>query len=135
MSFAASPGGLCQLLSRPFTCSPTHTEVNNGHQNSEHDSVAKASSCVQFGLGLEQARPPARTYQALGEGVDVAEGLEAGEVRPDPGDGDADWESGTAEQELVSSLTAAPGLPGRGTRWEKEEAYRWSRRPARGRTP
>ena len=38
----------------------------------------------------------ARTYQALGEGVDVAEGLEAGEVRPDPGDGDADWESGRA---------------------------------------
>jgi hypothetical protein len=29
-------------------------------------------------------------YKALGEGVDVAEGLEAGEVRPDPGDGDAD---------------------------------------------
>lgn len=24
--------------------------------------------------------------QVLGEGVDVAEGLEAGEVRPDPGD-------------------------------------------------
>jgi len=131
MSFAASPGGLCQLLSRPFTCSPTHTDA---HQDSEHDSVAKASSCVQ-GFRLEQARPPSATYQALGEGVDVAEGLEAGEVRPDPGDGDADWESGTAEQELVSSLTAAPWLPGRGTRWEKEEAYRWSRQPARGRTP
>jgi hypothetical protein len=36
----------------------------------------------------------ARTYQALGEGIDVAEGLEAGEVRPDPGDGDADWRRG-----------------------------------------
>jgi len=32
----------------------------------------------------------ASTYQALGEGVDVAEGLETGEVRPDPGDGYAD---------------------------------------------
>jgi hypothetical protein len=30
------------------------------------------------------------SYQVLGEGVDVAEGLEAGEVRPDSGDRDAD---------------------------------------------
>lgn len=29
-------------------------------------------------------------HQALGEGVDVAEGLEAGEIRSDSGDHDAD---------------------------------------------
>nr|ACN36542.1 unknown [Zea mays] len=45
-------------------------------------------------LGGEPRRPlPApvqAVHQTLGEGIDVAEGLEAGEVRPDPGDGDAD---------------------------------------------
>jgi len=39
---------------------------------------------------VETEQAGASTYQALGEGVDVAEGLEAGEVWPDPGDGDAD---------------------------------------------
>jgi hypothetical protein len=41
----------------------------------------------------------AHTYQALGEGSDVAEGLEAGEVRPDLDDGDADWWRGKKKRE------------------------------------
>nr|ACN36220.1 unknown [Zea mays] len=78
MSLAASPGGLCQLLSRPFTCVCSHLSVT------AYALVlvgAKSASNVQTEAG---------TYQTLGEGIDVAEGLEAGEVRPDPGDGDAD---------------------------------------------
>lgn len=84
MSLAASPGGLCQLLSRPFTCSQTMA------------IRIQSTTCIGWcqitqerGSGsAEQAG--ASTYQALGEGVDVAEGLETGEVRPDPGDGYAD---------------------------------------------
>jgi hypothetical protein len=82
MSLAASPGGLCQLLSRPFTCVCSHLSVT------AYALVlvgAKSASNVQTEAG---------TYQTLGEGIDVAEGLEAGEVRPDPGDGDADWRRG-----------------------------------------
>jgi hypothetical protein len=50
----------------------------------------------------------ARTYQALGEGIDVAEGLEAGEVRPDPGDGDADWRRGKKRERERERETQKP---------------------------
>ena len=42
---------------------------------------------VQF---TEDSETGESTYQVFGELVDVTEGLEAGEVRPDPGDHDAD---------------------------------------------
>jgi hypothetical protein len=45
----------------------------------------------------------ARTYQALDEGSDVAEGLEAGEVRPDLDDGDADWWRGKKRERDVEA--------------------------------
>ena len=86
MSLAASPGGLCQLLSRPFTCSQTMAIRIQRTACVGWCQITQESS----GRAAEAEHAGGSTYQALGEGVDVAEGLEAGEVRPDPGDGDAD---------------------------------------------